>query len=361
MKRPNTQFAQGVLLTATLACLLSACGPSKPEAAEKQALRKVQVSVVTTGPDKPELQATGVGAYRDEARLAFKVPGVIEHIAVREGETVRKGQKLAWLNQADVAAATAQASAGLDKARRDLKRGEALRMQEVISQVQLDDLRTAERVAAASYNQAAYASQTAEIRANGDALVMRRFAQPGEVVAASQPVLMLGSKTSGFVIKASLSDKQAVQTRLNDAATVRFDAQPELAWSGKVIEVSQSADPVTGTYGVQVLINTAEHPDHQVLSGMQAKLSIQPQGYQSRTRSYVPLSAVVEGDNKAAWLFVMKPDHTVVKTAVQVAFVAGNQLGLETPLPAGTPVVSLGAAYLSNGEAVEVLNNGAKP
>ncbi|GLR25015.1 efflux RND transporter periplasmic adaptor subunit [Limnobacter litoralis] len=350
-----------LLLLATLIPVLTACGPSKPEAAEKQALRKVEVSLVSKGPDRPALEATGVGAYRDEAKLGFKVPGVIEQIAVREGETVRKGQRLAWLNKEDVAAATAQASAGLNKARRDLKRGEALRAQEVISQVQLDDLHTAERVAMAAYSQASYASQTAEIKASGDAIVMRRFAQPGEVVGAGQPVLMLGSKSSGFVVKASLSDRQAVQVHLNDRATVVFDAQANVKWTGKVIELSQSADPVTGTYGVQVLINPSEHPESQVLSGMQAKLTIQAAESRIEERSYVPLSAVVEGDSHTAWLFVMKPDHKVVKTPVQVAFVDGNRLGLNTPLAAGTPVVSLGAAYLTDGEAVEVLDKGTKP
>ena len=46
---------------------------------------------------------------RDEIRLAFKVGGVIKRLAAVEGELVRKGQKLAVIALAEVAAQVEQA------------------------------------------------------------------------------------------------------------------------------------------------------------------------------------------------------------------------------------------------------------
>lgn len=333
--------------------VLAACGPATPEETPVAEYRLVKTEVVRTGPAASLIEVPGVGAFRDETRMSFKVGGVIERINVREGEFVSKGQGLAALNKQDVNAAVSQASAGFEKAQRDLVRGKLLREQEVISKVQLDNLQTAAQAARAQLSQAQFASQTAEIQAQANGVVLKRFAQAGEVVSAGQPILLLGSKTSGFVMKASLADKQAVHVQMGATAEVEFDALPGVKWPGKVIELSQAADPATGTYGVLVALDTTAHKEVNLLSGMQGRARIEPANF-SGTRSYVPIEAVVEGDNNSAWIYTVQTDSTVKRQAVQVAFISDNQLALLTPLPEGTRVVSTGAAYLQDGETVKV-------
>ncbi|WP_334120002.1 efflux RND transporter periplasmic adaptor subunit [Limnobacter sp.] len=341
-------------LLSTLSMLtLAACGPATPEEAPATEYRLVKIETVQTGPAAGLIEVPGIGAFRDETRLSFKVGGVVETITVREGETVDKGQRLAWLNKQDVNAAVSLASAGFDKAQRDLSRGRALREQEVISKVQLDNLETAAQAARAQLSQAQFSSQTAEIKAQSKGVVLKRFSQAGEVVSPGQPILLLGSKASGFVMKASLADKQAVHVQLGNKAEVQFDALPGVKWPGKVIELSQAADPATGTYGVLVAIDANAHEGLNLLSGMQGRARIEPVNF-SGTRSYLPIEAVVEGDNKAAWIYTVQANNTVNRQNVQIAFIAGNQLALSDALPEGTRVVSTGAAYLQDGETVKV-------
>lgn len=342
-----------ILIPVLSLMVLAACGPATPEETPVAEYRLVKTEVVRTGPAASLIEVPGVGAFRDETRMSFKVGGVIERINVREGEFVSKGQGLAALNKQDVNAAVSQASAGFEKAQRDLVRGKLLREQEVISKVQLDNLQTAAQAARAQLSQAQFASQTAEIQAQANGVVLKRFAQAGEVVSAGQPILLLGSKTSGFVMKASLADKQAVHVQMGATAEVEFDALPGVKWPGKVIELSQAADPATGTYGVLVALDTTAHKEVNLLSGMQGRARIEPANF-SGTRSYVPIEAVVEGDNNSAWIYTVQTDSTVRRQAVQVAFISDNQLALLTPLPEGTRVVSTGAAYLQDGETVKV-------
>ncbi|WP_341238124.1 efflux RND transporter periplasmic adaptor subunit [uncultured Limnobacter sp.] len=333
--------------------VLAACGPATPEEAPAVEYRLVKTETVQTGPAANLIEVAGIGAFRDETRLSFKVGGVIETITVREGETVAKGQRLAALNKQDVNAALSQASAGFDKAQRDLQRGKTLRAQEVISRVQLDNLETAAQAARAQLSQAQYASQTAEIQAQANGVILKRFAQTGEVVSPGQPILLLGSKSSGFVMKASLADKQAIHVQLGAKAEVQFDALPGVKWPAKVIELSQAADPATGTYGVLVEVDTRANEKLNLLSGMQGRTRIEPANF-SGTRSYLPIEAVVEGDNKAAWIYTIQADNTVKRQTVQVAFIQGDRLALQDTLPEGTRVVSTGAAYLHDGETVKV-------
>lgn len=90
-----------VLSTLSL-LVLAACGPGTPEEAPVTEYRLVKTEVVRTGPAASLIEVPGIGAFRDETRLSFKVGGVIERINVREGETVKKGQRLASLNKQDV-------------------------------------------------------------------------------------------------------------------------------------------------------------------------------------------------------------------------------------------------------------------
>lgn len=333
--------------------VLTACGPGKPEQAPAAELRLVKTATVETGPAANLIEVPGIGAFRDETRLSFKVGGIVERIDAREGESVEKGQRLAALNKQDVDAALSQARANHDKAQRDLVRGKLLREQEVIAKVQLDNLETAAQAARAQLTQARFASQTADISAPANGLVLKRFAQVGEVVSPGQPILLVGSKSSGFVMKASLADTQAVHMQLGKKAEVEFDALPGVTWPGKVIELSQAADPATGTYGVLIAIDTSSNNGINLLSGMQGRARIEPTHF-TGTRSYVPIEAVVEGDNKSAWLFTVQADNTVKRQSVQVAFISGDRIALQEPLPEGTRVASTGAAYLQDGETVKV-------
>ncbi|HEX4879112.1 MAG TPA: efflux RND transporter periplasmic adaptor subunit [Limnobacter sp.] len=350
-KTPWRNAPLAVMLGSTL--MLVACGPAVPETPAATEQRRVKVSLVKQGPASALIEVSGVGAFRDETRLSFKVGGVIERITVREGDTVKAGQKLAWLDKQEVNAAVSQAQAGFDKAQRDLKRGEQLRGEEVISQVQLQNLNTAAQLARAQLSQAQFASATAEVSAQGDGVVLKRFAQVGEVVAPGQTVLLVGSRSSGFVLRASLPDRQAVHIAPGNPAKIEFDALPGTRWPGKVIEQSQAADPATGTYGVLIQVDTAAHPELNLLSGMQGRATIEPNSFEN-TRSYVPIESVVEGDNRKAWIYVVQADNTVKRQSVEVAFVAGHEIALQAPLPEGSRVVSTGAAYLQDGESVQV-------
>jgi multidrug efflux system membrane fusion protein len=83
----------------------------------------VRVAVATDGPAAPSIRTNGVLANKDEIRLAFKVGGVIKRLAAVEGELVRKGQKLAEIEQTEVNAQVEQARQAREKADRDVARG----------------------------------------------------------------------------------------------------------------------------------------------------------------------------------------------------------------------------------------------
>src|SRR5262245_14216407 len=170
----------------------------------------VRVAAATTGPATPAISTNGIVAIKGEMRLSFKVSGVIKSIRVREGQLVKKGERLADIELTEVNAQVEQAKQLAEKARRDVERGERLYNDQVISLEQLQDLRTGASVAEAQLQSAEFNRGYAVITAPGDGVILRKLAEERELTPAGQPVLILGTHDRGYVVRAALADREVV-------------------------------------------------------------------------------------------------------------------------------------------------------
>lgn len=343
-----------LLAASVLAAALGAC--SKPAAdvavAPAPKERVVRVAAVEQGPAQPPVIGTGVVAARDEARLSFKAGGVIRDIAVRQGEAVTSGQRLATLETTEIDAAVTQARAAYDKAQRDLERGRRLFADDVLTQEQLDDLGTAAAMAQAQLDAAQFNRRYAEIVAPADGRVLRRLAEPRELIAAGQPVLLVSRGAGGYTLKLGLPDRDFVQVRLGDPATLRFDAWPAREFRARVVERGEAADPRTGTFPVELEIDV-EGSGAALASGLIGRAEIAASGAGGAPLDYVPLNALVEGHADSTLLFTYDARSRLVQgRRVAVAFISGTRAALRERLPAGSMVVTDGAPYLEDGVRV---------
>jgi RND family efflux transporter MFP subunit len=338
------------ILFATVACAVLLAGCNGEATDEAHPATPVRIAVATTGPAAPSIRTNGLLANKDEIRLAFKVGGVIRKLAVTEGEHVRKGQRLAEIEQTEVNAQVEQARQAHEKARRDALRGERLYEDQVISLEQLQDLRTQAAMTEAALNSAEFNSSYAAIVAPRDGTVLRRLAEERELVSAGTPVLVLGAQDKGFIVSTGLADREIVQVRLGDAAQVRLDALPDATLHGKVTEVASAADPASGMFRIEVTLDPTELP---LKSGLVAKLTIAPSSASAGERVYVPIGAIVEGDGGTARLFVLDQDRAR-RRDVEVAFIEGDNVALTSGVEAGEQIITDGAQYLEDGEQVAI-------
>ena len=343
------------LLLVGLLTTLTACSPAEEATFDTEAptARPVRIAAVERGPALAPVVATGIVTARDEARLSFKLGGVIRDITVREGAAVTAGQRLATLETAEIDAGVAQARAAHDKAQRDLQRGRQLFKDDVLTQEQVDDLGTAAAVAKAQLDAAQFNRRYAEIVAPADGRVLRRLAEPRELVAAGQPILLVSRGAGGFTLKLGLPDRDFVQVRIGDRATLRFDAYPGQRFQARVIERGEAADPRSGTFTVELEIDAGTAT---FASGLIGRAEIAASGAGETQLDYIPLAALVEGAADATLLYLYDAKTQKVKgQRVAVAFVTENRAALREPLPAGSRVVTEGAPYLDEGALVRVV------
>src|SRR5215217_411455 len=112
------------LLLAATVLVISCKEEKKAEEADKTIPVKI-ISSSALNQSQP-VETSGLLSSENEARLSFKVGGIVRELLVKEGEQVRKGQVLATLNTTKISAQTTQAEENYLKAQRDAKRTESL-------------------------------------------------------------------------------------------------------------------------------------------------------------------------------------------------------------------------------------------
>jgi len=342
-----------------MAALLAACGDrphpaSRPAAADAEPVRATRVENARVA---QQVRAIGVLTTRDEVRLAFKIGGIIDSITVDSGDSVRRGQLLAALKSGEIDASVAQAAEGVEKARRDLERAKRLRADEVATEEQVQDLTTAYSVARSSLEAARFNARFARIEAPADGVVLQRLSEKDELVQGGQPVLVVGATSSGWVVRTSVADRDIVRVRLGNPAEVSFDAFAGQPFAGKVTRVAAAADPLNGTFEVEVEVTQG---GARFVRGLVAKvtLGLDDEAGAFANSTVVPLTALVDADGSVATVFVLDAAGTVAhRRQVTVGPVVGDRVVVHAGLEPGQRVVTEGAAWLTDGHAVRVVGS----
>jgi RND family efflux transporter MFP subunit len=366
--RPVAPARGAAAVLAVLASLLMpGCAPpatAAAPAATAPPLPVLAATVVAEDVARP-VRASGLLVARRELRLSFKVGGVVRSVAAEEGRAVRAGAPLAALDLSEVDPLVAQAREARDKAVRDLARVERLHAESVATLSQLQDARTGAEVAENALRAASFNQRHAVITAPADGRVLRRLAEPGEVIAPGQPALLFasfaGGEGGGWVVRAGLADRDAVRVAVGDVARVTLDAHPGRTFDARVTEVPAAALPGTGTAEVELTLQVpvgAAAP--RLLSGLAAKVEVTP-AVRARVL-LVPVESLVEGDGDSASVFTLAPDgRSARRERVRVAFLDGasGRAALHAGPAEGARVVTAGAAQVREGAPLTLVADSA--
>ncbi|MDF2771646.1 MAG: secretion protein HlyD family protein, partial [Geminicoccaceae bacterium] len=205
-------------------------------------------------------------------------------------------------------------------------------------------------VARADLETARFNRQYATIVAPAAGTILRRHAEPGELVAPGATVVTFASAAGGRVLRIGLTDRDLMRVRLGAHAMVRFDALPGRTFAGTVREIAAAATPGTGTYAVEIALPSAA----SLATGLVGRGEIETT-IGERT-AVVPIEAIVEADGDSASVFVI--DSTpprARRVPVTIVYLREPNVGVRGPLDSTAIVATEGAAYLDDGMAVKVV------
>jgi RND family efflux transporter MFP subunit len=346
-------------LAALAALLLAACGDGRK--AEDPVRPVLTVTVAPGGATTRDVFSGEVRA-RVETDLAFRIGGKIAARLVDAGARVKKGQALARLDPEDARLAASAARAQLASAESDralakaeLDRATDLLAKKFISQSAWDARQAAFAAATAradqarsqatlSGNQESYAT----LDADADGLVVSVSAEPGQVVAAGQPVLRL-ARDGELEVVVNAPEGQVGRFRPGQEVVAFLWADPATRFPGRVREIAGGADAVTRTFAVRVSLARVP-PAARV--GMSATIAFQPSVDEELV--VLPLTALVrDGDAAAVWVVDPKTSR-VKRRAVRLGQFREDGATILSGLAAGEIVVAAGVHKLRDDQPVRL-------
>jgi membrane fusion protein, multidrug efflux system len=330
------------LATFAATLLLCACSDPPPPPADTMI-----VKTLVAGQSESAATRSFSGAVhaRYEMPLSFRIGGKLLERRVDAGAHVGAGDLLARLDPADVALQAAQAQSQLTLAEADARRYRDLRAKNFISAAALDAketaLKTAQSQAGLAGNQAGYA----RLSADRPGIVAAVLAEPGQVVAAGQPVMRL-AQDGEREVAIDLPESVISSIQVGDVATVSLWAGGK-DYHAKVREITPVADAATRTFATRVSLLDA---DAAVALGMTATVRFAAPG---QPRLAIPLAAVFQqSDQPAVW--VVGKDSTVSLRPIAVLAYADAGVVVGKGIEPGERIVAAGVHKLAAGQKVRV-------
>lgn len=304
----------------------------------------------------------------NEVELRPQVPGYITAIHFKEGERIKKGQKLYSIDQQQSEAAYQQALANLKvqetnliRAEKDVERYRELNKSDAIAKQQVDYAEAAYEAAQKQVEAAKATVRSVQTNVRYSTIVAPFDGTIGisavRIGASVVPgVTLLNTISSDDPIGADITVDQKEIYRFTQLAKVKVekgDTTFRLAFGsdlypepGKINIIDRAVDPQTGTLKMRL---TFPNPDHTLRSGMSGTLKVLSASQKSVVIPYKAVSELL-GE-----FFVYVVDSAkVTQRKVALGKQIGRSIIIKDGLKEGETIVTEGVQNLREGAAISV-------
>ena len=302
---------------------------------------------------------TGSIESRRASMVASEVEGLVEQLAAREGDRVKKGQPLVHLRQTNVAlrlqaveGQLKEAQARRSLALASLERWRGLFDEKIISRQQLDDAVSESeawegRVAQLAADVARIKDELARtiVRAPFSGVVVMEHVAEGEWLSSGGEVVELVD-LDDLEVTVEVPESYFDGLQAGYLASLRIDALGGLEVAGVVRSVVPRANVQSRTFPVKISIDNSEG---RIGVGMLAIVRM-PVG-EPQPSVVVPKDAIVSQGNEKV-VMVIGEDDTVQRVSVRTGSSAGAWVAVEGGVRPGDRVITRGNERVFPGQPV---------
>lgn len=292
--------------------------------------------------------ATGTMESVTSVDVGTQVTGIISNLFVDYNDEVTKGQLIAEIDKtvlqselqsADATLASAKATYEYTKS--NFERDKALHAEKLISDYEYQTSKKDYEVAKMAYEKsqsdrvrAAKNLTYAEITSPIDGIVVSREVEVGQTVVSNMSVasLYVIADLDHMQVVGAVDEADIGQVKVGQHVTFTVDAYPDDTFTGTVTQVRINPTTTNNVVTYEAIVSTT-NPDHKLLPGMTANLSIYTLELDGATA--VPLKALkfepMQGEEESSSLPTPQPlkepakhtvwvvrDNKLVETAVEL-------------------------------------------
>jgi len=334
----------------------------------KKAPEKIPVVLVAVKIKSVPLRLEAIGNVEPYATVAVKsrVEGQLLTVAFHEGDAVVQGQLLFEIDPRQFKAQLRQAKANLardraqlENAKATLQRYEGLQGKNFVSGEMLYRGRTDVEVYAANIEADEAQVETAQlqldyatIRSPINGRTGRVMVHAGNQVKADS-ILVVINQIEPVRVSFAIPEQQLQALRaFAKLGEVKVRAKPDdsggIVPVGKLSFIDNAVDMTTGTIKLKA---TFDNKDQHLWVGQFVRVLVDLQD--EANAKVVPVKATLTGP-KGSYVFVVKPDMTVVKRDIAIGRVQDDDAVVTSGLEEGEQVVLDGQSRLVDGATVDI-------
>jgi RND family efflux transporter MFP subunit len=301
----------------------------------------VSIGLATTGPAVEAVYATGNVEPVRWARVGPSLRARLTGVLVEEGERVEEGQPLAQLDDRESRQRVTEAEARATFAGEELNRIRQLGARDIAARAQLERAEAEARAVRAVAEAAARRLDDYVVRAPSGGVVLRRDAEPGEIVDTPATLFWIGEPRP-LRITAEVDEEDIARVEVGQRAWLRADAYPGRPLPAAVASITPSGNPTRKAYRVRLALPD----DTPLLIGMTVEANIVLR--EAAEAVLVPVAAYRGGR-----VFVVERE-VARERRVTAGVQAPRFVEIRAGLAAGEAVVLDPPASLRDGDAVRL-------
>lgn len=327
-----------------LAMLTSGCGKG---GGTRFAMPPMPVEVVPVTVQKVSDRFDGVGSIEalEAITVVSEIDGAVKALPFSEGGFIRRGELIAQLDDAQLAAERARAEALRAQSKATYDRVKSVVDQGAGAPQDLDDASAALKVAEANLQLARARYSKTRIVAPFDGVIGARRVSVGTFLRPGQTITELANIDA---IRVTFSAPERLVSHLSRGAEVNVSttAFPGLVLKGKIIVIDPVIDLITRSARV---VAEVRNSGRKFRPGMSANISAV---LGERPDALTIPSEAVFGSGAQTFVFIVKPDSTVARVPLTLGTRTSDVVEVVSGLERGMTVVRAGHQKLFDGGKV---------
>lgn len=350
MKR-NFKLAIGVLMFTTI---ITSCKNEEitQEKKEKGKLPLVTAVKVERGPFKHEIRVQGNIETDLDALISAEMGGLITGIKVKEGENVRKGDHLAFIDASILNSNLQELVTSLEYAKYMHKKQEELNEKGVGSEIELESSRNQVASLKAKIKSLNTQKDKATISAPFNGVIDQVYGKNGQIAGPQSPLFRLVNNETVAVV-ASISEKHYANVKIGTEMKVSFPNYMDTTIVLRVTNVGNYIEPTNRTIRIRSTIKKNSF----LLPNMLAEVNITDLDVEDGI--VLPSKSILKDNENRDFVFVLTKDkkgYVVSKRSVEIISKYDGEclVSENSEIKTGDLVVLDGARGVANNDIVEI-------
>jgi RND family efflux transporter MFP subunit len=359
----NTHIKFTCLLTIVM--LLFSCGEEKKET--KKIKRPVKYETVGFLGGEKIRTFSGTAQTDKIITLSFRSSGILTFLDIKVGQSVKKGQLLAKLDNVqsrlsyESAVSTMNsANSQMNTAKLALNRTRSLFEKGSASLSDFEAAKNSYKTASESYESSkrSVAIQKEQVNygylyAPENGVIADIQVELDENVSAGRSIATLNAGNDMEIV-IGIPESVINGVKENMDVNVQFPSLANQSFKAKVTEVSPAVEASTSTYPVRV---TVYNPSEEIKSGMAANVTFDFGERKTNTKSLVVPASAVGEDSNGRFVFLIQGDADnaiVKKQKVTIGALSNEGFEITSGLQSGQKIATAGLQTLLDGQEVKL-------